>query len=140
MQAEADTLPLREYIEQQAVRFENALESGDLATLAELYTPDALLLEPLFPPVQGRENIQAYWAGAKQMGLKRVVIDVTDVELNGDLAIEIGNYRLTVEPPGEGGMTDEGKFMLLWKRQPQDTWKIYRHMSNTSTPMSTPPQ
>jgi ketosteroid isomerase-like protein len=31
-------------------------------------------------------------------------------------------------------MTDRGKYMVLWKRQADGSWKLYRDMFNTSMP------
>jgi ketosteroid isomerase-like protein len=31
-------------------------------------------------------------------------------------------------------MTDRGKYMVVWRRGPDGTWKLYRDMFNTSMP------
>jgi ketosteroid isomerase-like protein len=129
---------LRAGVEESARRFEHAFEHGQMEIIGAMYAPDAVLMEPHYPPIRGLEGVTAFWAGAKQMGAKRLGLEVTDVENSGDLLAEQGNYTLTVEAPGQPAVTDQGKYLLLWKRQPGGDWKIYRHISNTSLPVQAP--
>jgi ketosteroid isomerase-like protein len=59
---------------------------------------------------------------------------VNSVEVIGDHAIELGSYTMVVQPPGQAETTDRGKYMVLWRRQPDGTWKLYRDAFNTSMP------
>lgn len=125
---------VRTQIEQAAIRFSDAFNRGDVAALAAMYDTGAVVLAPNAPPMHGRQNIEAFWAGAKQQGFKTVNLVVNSVELIGAHAIELGSYTLVVQPPGQGEITDRGKYMVVWRRQPDGTWKLYRDMFNTSMP------
>jgi uncharacterized protein (TIGR02246 family) len=125
---------VRAQIEQAAARFSDAFNRGDVTALAAMYDTGAVVLAPNAPPMRGRQNIEAFWAGARQQGFKTVNLVVNSVELIDGHAIELGTYTLVVQPPGQGEITDRGKYMVLWRRQPDGTWKLYRDMFNTSMP------
>jgi uncharacterized protein (TIGR02246 family) len=125
---------VRAQIEQAAARFSDAFNRGDVTALAAMYDTGAVVLAPNAPPMRGRQNIEAFWAGARQQGFKTVSLVVNSVELIDGHAIELGTYTLVLQPPGQGEVTDRGKYMVLWRRQPDGTWKLYRDMFNTSMP------
>ena len=125
---------VRAQIEQANARFTDAFNRGDAQALAAMYDADAVVLAPNAPPMRGRQNIEALWSGAKQQGFKTVNLVVNSVEVIGGHAIELGSYTLVIQPPGQTETTDRGKYMVVWKRQPDGTWKLYRDMFNTSMP------
>ncbi len=125
---------VRAQIEQAAARFGETFNRGDVVALAAMYDTGAVVLAPNAPPMRGRQNIEALWAGARQQGFRTLNLTVNSVELIGDHAIELGSYTLVVQPSGQPEMTDRGKYMVIWKRQADGTWRLYRDMFNTSMP------
>ncbi len=128
------TSEVRQQIEQAVARFVEAFNRGDAAAVAALYDTAGVVLAPNAPPMRGRQNIEALWAGARQQGFRTLNLQVNSVELIGDHAIELGSYTLVVQPPGQGETTDRGKYIVIWKRQADGTWKLYRDAFNTSMP------
>jgi uncharacterized protein (TIGR02246 family) len=125
---------VRAEIEQAAVRFSEAFNRGDIPALGAMYDADGVVLAPNAPPMQGRQNIEALWAGARQQGFRRLDLVVNSVETIDGHAIELGSYTLVIQPPGQAETTDRGKYMVIWRRQPDGSWKLYRDMFNTSMP------
>jgi uncharacterized protein (TIGR02246 family) len=125
---------VRAQIEQAATQFSETFNRGDAPALAAMYDTGAVVLAPNAPPMRGRQNIEALWAGARQQGFKTLSLAPTSVEVIGNHAIELGTYTLVVQPPGQGETTDHGKYMVVWKRQPDGSWKLYRDMFNSSMP------
>jgi len=125
---------LRAQIEQQVARFVETFNRGDVAALAAMYDTGAVVLAPNAPPMRGRQNIEALWAGARQQGFKTLNLTVNSVEAIGDHLIELGSYTLVIQPPGQSEMTDRGKYIVLWRRQSDGSWKLYRDAFNTSMP------
>jgi uncharacterized protein (TIGR02246 family) len=125
---------VRAEIEQANARFTEAFNRGDAAALAAMYDTGAVVLAPNAPPMRGRQNIEALWAGGRQQGFRTLNLVVNSVEVIGNHAIELGSYTLVIQPAGQGEMTDRGKYMVLWKRQSDGSWKLYRDMFNTSMP------
>lgn len=121
----------RSGIEATNARFMEAISNGDIATLAGLYTEDAVLCAPNMPMQRGRAAIQATFDGMVQaMGAPKLQLDTMQVEERGDAAWEIGSYTMTA-----GGQTDKGKYLVVWKRDGSD-WKLAADIWNTDSPMA----
>ena len=110
--------------------FEAAFERSDAAAIANLYTPNGLLLPTGMNAIQGSAGIEAFWQGAMEMGIKRVKLDSQDVEELTDTAIELGHY--TLFGPNDQ-LLDQGKYLVVWKEQ-QGQWKLYQDIWNSSMP------
>ncbi len=119
----------RTHIDEAWVTFVAALNAGDSATVASLYTEDAALFPPGGERVDGRAAIQDFWQGAIDGGMKIDVLHAVEVDASGDLAGETGVFTLTVQ--GEDGPAKvNGKYIVIWKRSGQ-TWQVHRDIWNT---------
>lgn len=130
-----DVAAVRKAIEAGNAKWVEAFNRGDAAGVAALYTDDATLLPPNSEMVQGKQGIQDFWNGGIQMGLKDAALTTVDVGGSGDTAYEIGKYTLKIQPAGQEGMTDSGKYLVVWKRQADGTWKLHVDIWNSSMPM-----
>ena len=114
--------------------FVAAANAGDVDGVAAVYADDAALLPPNLPPQRGRTAIRGFWGGfLKAYTISfEVTADVT--EGRGDLAYNVGHYRLTAVPKEKAnpGMADEGKFVEILKRQPDGTWKYVVDIYNSN--------
>lgn len=133
-----DIAAVRKMIEEESDKWMEAYNRGDAAAVAAMYADDAKVLPPNIAMVQGRTGIQEFWSGAMQMGLKDVRLTTVDVGGSGDTAYEIGNYSVTIQPEGGEGIRDSGKYVVVWKRQSDRTWKLVVDIWNSSMPA--PPQ
>jgi len=121
----------RSGIEATNARFMTAINSGDVATLAELYTDDAVLCAPNMPMQRGKAAIRATVEDmVHAMGTPKLQLDTVQVEERDDAAWEIGAYTMTA-----GGQTDKGKYLVVWKRE-GGNWKLAVDMWNTDSPMA----
>jgi uncharacterized protein (TIGR02246 family) len=125
---------VRAQIEQGTARFADAFNRGDIAAVAAMYDTGAVVLAPNAPVMRGRQNIEALWNGARQQGFRTLNLAVNSVEAAGNHAIELGSYTLVIQPSGQAEVTDRGKYMVVWRRQADGSWKLYRDMFNTSMP------
>lgn len=108
--------------------FMDAYGQGDAAGVAALYTEDGMLLPPQQGPVEGREPIRTFWAGAMESGPTAVILTTMEAERHGDTAYEVGNYVMTDE---NDKTMDTGKYIVIWKRV-DGAWKLHRDIWNTS--------
>jgi len=129
-----DLSQVRTAIEQANIEFGAAVTQGDSAALADLYTDDARLLPPNSDMIQGREGIETFWSGGFQMGIKEVVLTTRDVLGMGDMACEIGEYDLTIQPEEQEAINDHRKYLVIWKKGTDGTWKLHVDIWNTSLP------
>ena len=117
---------VRQSIAEANIEFGEAVRSGDAAALANLYTEDARLISPESEVFRGREGVEAYWAGALQSGLKDVVLITVEVMGKDDMVCELGRADLTIQPEGKAEIKAKGKYMVIWKKAVDGTWKIYQ--------------
>jgi len=129
-----DMTQVRQAIEEANVKFGDAIRMADAAALAGLYTDDARLLPPNSEMIAGKEGVEAFWGGGLQMGIKDAVLTTVDVLGMGDVVCEIGKYNLTIQPEGQDAFEDSGKYLVIWKKAADGTWKLHVDIWNTSLP------
>src|SRR5918996_4832149 len=112
----------RSEIEATNRRFMEAFGRGDAAGVAQLYTPSAQLLPAASDFVVGTAEIQRFWQGAMDMGLKEAVLETLETESYGETAHEVGRYTLKA---AGGQAADEGKYLVIWKHE-GSVWKLHR--------------
>ncbi len=113
----------------QAQRHDALVWRGETRRSASVYAPDARLLPPILD-VQTGEDIQRYWQGAVDAGLRYGHIDTINYEEHGDVAIEEGRWELRAD--ADSPVVDAGKFLIVHRRQPDGTWKYALDMFNSS--------
>jgi ketosteroid isomerase-like protein len=110
--------------------FEDGIRKGDAGTVASLYTADAIVLAPDAPMAKGPENIKHLWASAiSGMGLKSVKLETLDLEVAGDMAHEVGEATLGLEPKTATPATAVVKYVVVWKKV-GDQWRLHRDIWN----------
>ncbi len=126
----AEVAELKLALEAVNARFADAFSRRDVAAIGQLYPPDAEAFPPGLAPVSGRAAIQDMWKGLLAMPVGRIQRTTVEVDGNGETAWETGRYTLL----GNNGSTmDEGKYVVIWKRDP-DGWKLYRDMWSSNSP------
>ena len=116
-------------------QFEEALARGDAAGCAAVYTDDAILLAPDVPMMTGKQAAQEYWQGGIDMGMKSVALRTLNLEDKGDTAIQIGAADAVIQPEGGQPMKASAKFIVIWKRQADGSWKWAVDCFNWDAPM-----
>ncbi len=129
-----DVSQIRKAIENGNVKFGEAVRQADAAAIAALYTDDATLLPPNSEMIKGRPGIEAFWKGGLDMGIKDAVLTAVEVSAVGDLAYEIGKYAIKIQPAGQPVIEDSGKYIVIWKKQADGSWKLHVDIWNTSLP------
>ena len=106
-----------------------AFNSGDIAGLALMYTPDAKILPPDQPIIGGSAAIEEFW---KSFNPGNVRIETSEVETLrlGDYWFREGAYSSKFPAEGEPRV---GKFIELWTRA-DSAWLLYRQMWSPNVP------
>lgn len=124
-------------IRQSVTPFVKAVSDRDFAAFAAWYAEDAILLPPEGPLVQGRAAIQA-WAAAFPP-FTDFTLQQVEVDGRADLAYVRGTYAMTIAVPGAPApVQDRGKYIEIWRKQADGTWKIARDMFNSDLPAAAP--
>ena len=117
----------------EAVRAWNA---GDIDGYMAAYPDNSTWLPPKSPIVSGAEAIRAL---ASQLTANPgfafdVQLATVEVSRDGGLAYLIGSYQLTLSDP-EGNLgTENGKYVEVWKKHPDNTWNHVLAIWNSNDP------
>lgn len=119
----------RQAIDKGNAQWVEAWDKADASLISGLFAPDGVLLGrngKLFKgPKQIFERMKTVMEAAGK-GVKATVTTV-DLWLDGDTAYETGKYGYTSQEKGQP-VTDEGRYVTIWKRQTDGSWKIIMDM------------
>ena len=135
VQVGGDVASVRSILEANNKAFADAMLKGDTAAVTAMYAEDAISYQQYAEPVQGKANIgksiRDWFAGMKYTEAAAVMDEMYPV--GPDMVLQIGRYSgkgTTLGKPSE----DHGRYMNLWKKQPDGSWKIFRDISTSSVP------
>ena len=131
----------------KAVRDVEVAWAKDSATknpdnFAKYYADDAVLLLPNAPILNGKQAI----AGAvkEMMSDPNFALDFTgtsaDAAKGGDMVYTTGTYTMTMSDAKKQPMTDKGKYVTVFKKQTDGSWKAVADIVNSDLPMPAPPK
>lgn len=127
---------VRKSIEEANAKFSEAIRQSNLAGVIDGYMVDATLVPPDGGLVKGKQAIEALYSKFIQMGMKEIVLTTIEVGGNGDMAYEIGKTKVRIQPEGQTPILDSTKYLVIWKRQTNATWKVLVDIWNVSSPMT----
>jgi uncharacterized protein (TIGR02246 family) len=120
----------RAAIEAANAKFSEAFARGDTKALAAMYTSDAIALPPDTEMVRGNEAIGEFWNASRKGGVRDAKLTTVEVSRSGDFAYEVGTVSLTIQPEGKESTTARAKYVVVWKRQADGSWKLHRDIWN----------
>ena len=113
-----------EAIRQQARKYLEGAKNKDPEAVASLFAENGAFLYPGMSLVQGKSALREAFTTFMQTPGFALTFEPTRVEVAqaGDLAYELGTYRLKMDAP-EGRVDDTGKYVSVWKKA-GDHWEI----------------
>jgi uncharacterized protein (TIGR02246 family) len=134
----ADAGEARRAIEAANARFADAAKRADTAIVGAIFAEDVVVMMPNQPAQRGLDAARRSFASMfAPSTVKQFDLKTDDVAVGGDLAVETGSYEMTLQPPGGREVKDKGKYITVWKRQADGSWKIIRDMVNSDLPLKT---
>ncbi|HZR78863.1 MAG TPA: nuclear transport factor 2 family protein [Chthoniobacterales bacterium] len=120
---------VRKAIDQGNRQWVDAWDKADASLIAALFAGDGVMLGrngKLFKgPAQILERMKKVLESAGK-GAKATVTTV-DLWLDGETAYETGTYTYKFQENGKP-VNDEGRYVTIWKRQSDGSWKIASDM------------
>ncbi len=116
--------------------YESACNAGDLDLWAQTFAEDAIALPPDQPLVAGRAGIRDWAKRAFFDPFKlQLSFSFAEVTVSGDWAFAHGPYTLQLTPKdGSPAVQAKGKFVNVFRRRPDGSWKYARLIFNSDTP------
>jgi len=111
-----------------------AVASKDAAQATSFYADNASLFAPGAPLATGKDAIQKAWT--EMMSVPGFSLTFTPssvtVSKGGDLAYELGDYELTMKDKKGKPQTSRGKYVVVWGKQADGTWKALADVPTTT--------
>lgn len=112
------------------------IKAKDLDKWVLYYDVDGAILIPNAPPVSGRDNIRAMLAPVLEDPNYSYVFRAEKIEASGDLAYSRGVYEATrTNRKTHEATTDQGKYITVYRRQSDGSWKAIQDMASSDLPM-----
>jgi ketosteroid isomerase-like protein len=117
-----------------------AAGAKDIDKTVSYYSDDALVMPSNSPVLQGKAAARAMWQAMFNMpgfggGWKTTKVDVAR---SGDVGYTTGTYEINETDASGKPRTDKGKYLAVWKKQADGTWKCVADMFNTDLPAAAP--
>jgi uncharacterized protein (TIGR02246 family) len=119
----------RKAIDKGNAQWIEAWDKADASLIAGLFAADGVLLGRNGKSFKGPNQILERMKTVMEASGKGVKSTVTTVDLwlIGDTAYETGKYSYTSQEKGQP-VTDEGRYVTIWRRQSDGSWKIIADM------------
>jgi uncharacterized protein (TIGR02246 family) len=118
---------IRRQVDGLKARFVAGLKAADAPLVGDVYAPDATLIPPGRRPVDGRAAIERYWHKATRV-IDAVRLETVELDERDGLAVDVGRYAFAA---GQGsGISGEGSYVLVIRRQPDGAWRWAIHSWN----------
>jgi ketosteroid isomerase-like protein len=112
----------------------------DLDATVGYYSDDAALLPPNTPIVNGKQAIRSAWSALVAPGVSLSwQSDKVEVARSSDLGYMTGAYTMsTKQSLNAAPVTEQGKYVEVWKRQADGKWKVVADIFNSDAPTPAP--
>ena len=126
----------RAAIRQSDVNSVKLMNAKDWRGALAVYADDAVEMPSHGAALQGKAAIQG-WLEAFPP-ISNFEEESLEIEGQMDLAYDRGTYSMTVTPAGAAPVVDRGKYLTIWHKQADGTWKVVRDIFNSDLPLSAP--
>lgn len=107
----------------------------DAEAVAAFYSDDAIAYPPNEPAAVGKAAAQKVWAAyfADSTFTISWKTDHAGASASGDLGFTSGTYEDSFQGPLGNRVTEKGKYLCVWAKQKDGTWKAVHDMWNTDS-------
>ena len=123
-------------VEEWNKQFSAAMVANDKETMLSFYADDAYSLPSYTPMLVGKKAIEnsMNMDENSEMKILSFRFNTKDLWMSGDIMCEVGTYDLSMAMGNQSNITkDHGKYLTIYQKQKDGTWKIKADMWNTDT-------
>jgi len=120
-------------IHANSAAWSKAAEAKDLEKSVSYYADDAVYCVDKGALVKGKDSIRMAWKDLLAPSGPTLTFATTYVEVarSGDIAYEYGTYDLVTEVKKGKPKDEKGKYVTVWKKQADGSWKAAVDIDNT---------
>ncbi|HUB79853.1 MAG TPA: DUF4440 domain-containing protein [Bryobacteraceae bacterium] len=107
----------------------------DSASFVSFYADDATVMLPNEPAIHGMDAIKAVFTPMMQDPNFSLSFTTDKVEVSGILAYTQGSVSLRTTGRDGKPMNDTGKYLTVWKKQSDGSWKAIEDIFNSDLPV-----
>jgi uncharacterized protein (TIGR02246 family) len=112
-----------------------ALNAGDARAWVAQFTDDAVQMPPNAPANVGGAKIASWSQAFLDQFRVHFTLAVDEVRVLGEWAFERGTYIISLTSQAGGPpMQDVGKYLTVYQRKPENTWRMARDIWNSNAP------
>ena len=113
-----------------------AYAAKDADRSAAFMAPDGAIYAPNAPAAQGLEAVKNMAADMFKLPDVKLSWTPTSVEAakSGDLGFSSGTYEFSFKDPSGKTISDKGKYVTVWEKQADGSWKVVRDIFNSDMP------
>jgi ketosteroid isomerase-like protein len=112
-------------------QWSKAAGAEDVDKTVSFYSDDAIVMPPNAASATTKEAIRALWKDLLTDAKISWKTKKVEVAQSGDLAFSSGTYEVTLNDPTGKSVNDRGKYVALWEKQADGTWKCAADIWNS---------
>jgi ketosteroid isomerase-like protein len=117
------------------LQWSKAAQARDVNTVLSYYSDDAVVMPPNAPMAMDRPTMVKTWTALLGPGADVSWTPGTVVAANsGDVVYDLGTYTSMTKVAKGKTTTDSGKYLAIWKKQPNGSWKAVTDTWNSDLP------
>jgi ketosteroid isomerase-like protein len=131
--------------DEQALRdadaeWSKAAGAKDLDKTVSYYSDDAIVMPPNDPAATTKEAVRKIWQDLLASPGLAISWKATKVEVakSGDIGFVSGTYEVTMNDASGNPVNERGKYLEVWEKQPDGSWKCGADIWNSDLPASAP--
>lgn len=110
----------------------------DLEKSVALCADDGSVLAPNAPLATGKEAIGKLFSGFFALPALQISWHPTKAQVakSGELGYTSGTFQMTFNDPSGKPISDTGKYVTVWKKQSDGSWKVLLDIFNSDLPVA----
>ena len=114
------------------------LHTKQLEPILKFYEPDAAFLQPNGDRITGSAALRSLFQNIMASFTSDLTLHSRNLEASGDLAYDSGDFEESLTNLATGAkIASKGSYVVIYKRQPNGSWKIIQHVWTGTPPAGT---
>jgi ketosteroid isomerase-like protein len=115
--------------------FSRTVGEEGLSAWGSFFAADGAVVQEGVGEIRGVEAVQASMdASADAISEFSWAPDRAEVSESGDLGYTVGRSHMVISGPDGSVMETTGMYVSIWRRQPDESWKVEMDLGNVITP------